>query len=246
MHESVDRDCDRPEATESNGGASDAGSLRLNPFAAQRPVALAGTACETASSAPGVHHSSSPQQESTSSDAAALLYPGVAASDTLLEDSAKSEGPFSSYFLGQSGTLLSSMDLKASMRQRHGWSAPWLPGLWLMPDGSLFGNSDVFSSLLLSLQLFFEKESGIEWQCPVGVVSAEHAWAQHRRTRQLRVSIAERARRERVQYIPGFSEATSRAIPSMAVWQQLAEGMATWERVWTDPHSEDTKKIIQV
>jgi hypothetical protein len=181
-------------------------------------------------------------QDNKSSNAEAPPLPGVPGT----EDSAKRDTQLTSGYPGQSGALLSRMDLKASMRQRHGWSAPWLPGLWLMPDGSLFGHSDASSSLLLALQLFFEKESGVEWQCPVGVVSAQRAWVQRRQARQQRVSIAERAWRERIRYIPGFSEATSRALPSMAVWQQLAAGMATWERAWSDPHSQDTRKIIQV
>jgi hypothetical protein len=49
------------------------------------------------------------------------------------------------------------IDLSTSMKQRHGWSAPWLPGLWLMPDGALFGEQPAPSSLLMSLQLYFEK-----------------------------------------------------------------------------------------
>ena len=83
--------------------------------------------------------------------------------------------------LERTGALLSSMDLAASMRQKHGWSAPWLPGLWLMPDGSLFGAGDASCSLLLALQLYFEKEAGVEWRCPVGVASAERARAPRRR-----------------------------------------------------------------
>lgn len=143
-------------------------------------------------------------------------------------------------------SLLTAMDLSESMRQRHGWSVPWLPGLWLMPDGTRFGDGNAASSLLLSLQLYYEKESGVEWRCPQGVASASRARARHRETRPLGVRIAERHAREQVHYIPGYSEATSRAIPNMSVWEQLAEGYASWERTWTDPYSDDASKVIQV
>lgn len=142
--------------------------------------------------------------------------------------------------------MMSAADLSESMRQRHGWSAPWLPGLWRMPDSSTFGNRDAHSSLLLSLQLYFEKETGIDWKCPQGVASAQRALAARRAARATAVQIAERAVRERVHYIPGFSEATTRAIPSLNVWAQLAEGCASWERTWTDPYSSDSSKVIQV
>jgi hypothetical protein len=143
-------------------------------------------------------------------------------------------------------SLLTQMDLSESMRQRHGWSVPWLPGLWLMPDGTRFGDGNAASSLLLSLQLYYEKESGVEWQCPQGVMSASHARSQRRQARPPAVRIAERHSREQVHYIPGYSEATSRAIPNMSVWEQLAEGYASWERTWTDPYSDDASKVIQV
>ena len=53
---------------------------------------------------------------------------------------------------------MQSMNLQQSMRERHGWSAPWLPGLWLMPDGSVFHPAQ--SSLLVSLQMYFERGVG--------------------------------------------------------------------------------------
>lgn len=58
--------------------------------------------------------------------------------------------------LARSSTIVPEIDLAASRKQRHGWSAPWLPGLWLMPDGGLFGELPAPSSLLMSLQLRFE------------------------------------------------------------------------------------------
>jgi hypothetical protein len=58
--------------------------------------------------------------------------------------------------IARSCSIVPEIDLSVSMKQRHGWSAPWLPGLWLMPDGSLFGDLTAPSSLLMSLQFFFE------------------------------------------------------------------------------------------
>ena len=75
------------------------------------------------------------------------------------------------------------------MKQRHGWSAPWLPGLWLMPDGSRFGDASAPNSLLLSLQLYFEKEAGVQWKCPHGIACAEGLRAQRRAQRERRRSL---------------------------------------------------------
>lgn len=47
--------------------------------------------------------------------------------------------------------------MKRSMLERHGWSAPWLPGLWKLPNGDLFDVQNSQTSLLISLQLCFEK-----------------------------------------------------------------------------------------
>jgi hypothetical protein len=137
--------------------------------------------------------------------------------------------------------LLSSMDLKTAMQQKHGWSAPWLPGLWLMPDGG-----SAATSLLLALQLYYEKEGGVEWRCPRGEASAAAAASRRRGGRAAGTKISERERREHVHEIPGFSEATARALPNMGVWEQLASGHASWERAWTDPYSHNVTKVIQV
>lgn len=64
---------------------------------------------------------------------------------------------------GRSSSLLSrstsvrGIDLKRSMLERHGWSAPWLPGHWKLPNGDLFDVQASQTSLLISLQLYFEK-----------------------------------------------------------------------------------------
>lgn len=56
-------------------------------------------------------------------------------------------------------TSVKGIDLKTSILERHGWSAPWLPGLWKLPNGELFDVQGSQTSLLISLQLFFEKGS---------------------------------------------------------------------------------------
>jgi hypothetical protein len=82
--------------------------------------------------------------------------------------------------------------------------------------------------------------------CLQGEKSAALAAAQRRLARATAVTIAERKARERVHEIPGFSEATTRALPNLSVWEQLASGFASWERTWTDPFSHDNTKVIQV
>jgi hypothetical protein len=68
-----------------------------------------------------------------------------------------SEGPFECRL--QAAPLVPVVDLRTAMRERHGWSVPWLPGLWRMPDGQVFGHRPGQSSLLMALQLYFEKGS---------------------------------------------------------------------------------------
>ena len=96
---------------------------------------------------------------STNADSAALPAANASAvSGTLSQMRASSD---------MTGLLSSMGALTTSLKQKHGWSAPWLPGLWLMPDGTKFGESeDAAQSLLMPLQLYYEKEGGVSWRCP--------------------------------------------------------------------------------
>jgi NAD-dependent dihydropyrimidine dehydrogenase PreA subunit len=90
-------------------------------------------------------------------------------------------------------------------------------------------------------------DDSIEWQCPRGVATAAHLRAARRTRRGTpSVRVAERAERETVHRIPGFSEATARAIPAIELWPQLSAGGMTWERAWYSPDDVEVKKIIQV
>jgi hypothetical protein len=78
--------------------------------------------------------------------------------------------------LDRSRELVQSMDLKQSMLVRHGWSAPWLPGLWKMPDGNVFDLHPAQSSLLMSLQLYFERGVAFPYNHVMHSTDFRHAW----------------------------------------------------------------------
>eukprot|EP00892_Ulva_mutabilis_P002766 jgi/Ulvmu1/12490/UM009_0143.1 len=163
------------------------------------------------------------------------------------DDSALGDQARSGFVLARS-TSVKGIDLKRSMLERHGWSAPWLPGLWKLPNGDLFDVAASQTSLLISLQLCFEKETDVPWRCP----KAQSTLALRRRDRSLRapgrVQIAERGKRDTVFEVPGRSHATCRSLPGIEVWSHFFEDSPclTWEKVWIDPFNLDNRKVIQV
>ena len=64
--------------------------------------------------------------------------------------------------------------------------------------------------------------------------------------KDVRVRIADRARREEVFEVPGRSQATTRTIPPPEKWVKIFNGSYVWEKTWESAYDPDDKIVIEV